>query len=166
MTSWQGFSSRPWRSLQVCSVDAGRFCGVVQLPAVAESCRPRTKSPETLASQYTTRARERRLPTKERRFNLSFNGHGRLVTTRAPCRLTFSVTPCWAGKRTSKLARSTATRSSVRFSKRFGSLGIARCCVKGSADKRRAGRRAWAYNTPGTSIISAISETCSVPARA
>jgi hypothetical protein len=130
LTSWQGFSSRPLRSFQVCSVEAGRFCGVVQLPAVAESCRPSTKSPETLASQYTTRARERRLPTKERRFNRSFNGQGLLVTTRAPCRLTFSVTPCWAGKRTSRLARSTATRSGVRFSKRFGSLGIALCCVE------------------------------------
>jgi hypothetical protein len=131
LTSWAGFSSRPLRSFQVCSVEAGRVCGVVQLPAVAESCRPRTKSPETRASQYTTRARDRRLPTKERRFNRSFNGQGLLVTTRAPCRLTFSVTPCWAGKRTSRLARSTATRSGVRFSKRFGSLGIALCCVEG-----------------------------------
>src|SRR5260370_41606606 len=55
----------------------------------------------------------------ERQFNRSLDFNALLVSTRAPCTLTLSVTPEYAGLRTSTLQRSTATLICFRSSTRF-----------------------------------------------
>jgi hypothetical protein len=100
-------------------VGLNRQFGDFQLPAVANSCRPIANWPASTGTQYTTLARERKLPSSDRTFKRSLGFQGLLVRIRAPRGLTFSVIPSCAGKRTSRLARSTlifiGVRSSVRF---------------------------------------------------
>lgn len=93
--------------------------GDFQFPAVANNCNPIANCPASTGTQYTTRARERKFPSRDRRFRRSFGFHGLLVRTRAPRGLTFSVIPSCAGVRTSRLDRSTVIFMGVRSSVRF-----------------------------------------------
>jgi len=56
------------------------------------------------------------ISSSDHKFSRSFRFKGLLETTRTPWPLMFSVTPSWAGWRTSKLQRSTLTDKGMRGS--------------------------------------------------
>jgi hypothetical protein len=86
------------------------------LAPVPINCIPTPKRPSEIRWQYTTRARVRRSPTRDRIIRRSFSSLGRCVRTRTPSEHTFSVKVRSVADGSWGVEISTGTTIRVRFS--------------------------------------------------